>query len=484
MLFLILQCCRNQLSALHLTHCCLLLLWLLFNPQVISSTSAAIWYVDNQAGSDNHDGTSQSTAVATISRAISLAGTSDTLELTNTGIPYRESMLFRNLGGRPDRSFAIEGNGAVLSGLKAIDGSKWENVKEDLYVFPLAKTPYGNPFLVSQGKRIPQAKSLALLQTGQHYWDRNGNKIYFQCAVGKQPADYELEATLRVSGFTLTSASYIVCRNLSAEFFSNDGFNIHGDCRGVRLENVIARHNGDDGISIHESGGLIVQHAYVHDNFFGIQDVNASRSVYNGVLAERNQIGVSLVGGYHSLVDCQIRDSIQKEIDIAGSNPGHLIGAEHNPLCRTILFAQNLSLFGKGNLAGLTIRKGATAIIERSVISDSQTGLVVDSTSQCHMTQTAIIDCNTTLESTSQDVYFNYNYYTPGQISWQNTIFQTRQFPDYVATSKEDTNSNVGPLRAAPDGIVELPSTKTGIQTKLKHGPSGPFTSTFSAIKR
>lgn len=462
----------------------LLLVWLLINPLTVSTTKAATWYVNNKTGSDHDDGVSEKTAVATISKAISLAGTSDTLELTNTGIPYRESMLFRNLGGRPDRSFVIEGNGAVLSGLKSINASQWEKVAENIYMFPLAKTPYGNPFLVSQGKRIPQVKSLDLLQTGQHYWDRSGNKIYFQCAVGKQPSDYELEATLRISGFTLTSASYIVCRNLSAEFFSNDGFNIHGDCRGVRLENVIARHNGDDGISIHESGGLIVQHAYVHDNFFGIQDVNASRSVYNGVLAERNQIGVSLVGGYHSLVDCQVRDSIQKEIDIAGSNPGHLIGAEHNPLCKTILFAQNLSLFGNRNLVGLNIRKGATAIIERSVISDSQTGLIVDSTSHCHMTQTAIIDCKTTLESTSQDVYFNYNYYTPGQINWQNTLFQTGQFSDYVATSKEDTSSHVGPLKAGPDGIVELPSTKTGIQTKLKPGPTVPFTSTFSAIKR
>lgn len=466
----------------NLMYLCLLLGWLLINPQIISSTDAATWYVNNQMGNDNHDGTSQATAVATITKAISLAVTSDTLELANTGIPYRETMLFRNLGGSPDRPFVIEGNGAILSGLQTIDVSKWETVKEGLYVFPLDKTPYGNPFLVSRGKRIPQAKSLDLLQTGEHYWDSSGNKIYFLCDTGKKPADYELEATLRISGLTLTSASYIICRNLSAEFFSNDGFNIHGDCRGVRLENVIARHNGDDGISIHESGGLIVQNAYVHDNFFGIQDVNASRSVYNGVLAERNQIGVSLVGGYHSLVDCQIKDSIQKEIDVAGANPGHLIGAEHNPLCKTIFFAQNLSLFGNGNQTGLSIRNGATAIIERSVISDSQTGLLVDGTSLCHMSQTAIIDCKTILKSNSQTSYFDFNYYTPGQINWQNTLFQTGQFSDYVTASKHDSNSHTGLLIVRPDGIVELPPGSESTKTKLKLGPSAPFTSTFTVI--
>ncbi|QDT94422.1 right-handed parallel beta-helix repeat-containing protein [Gimesia algae] len=478
--FSLLYYCKQQ-TASRLIYCCLLLIWLLINPQIISSTDAATWYVNNKTGSDNNNGISENTAVATISRAITLAGRSDILELANTGIPYRETMLFRNLGGRPDRPFVVEGNGAVLSGLKAIDVAKWEKVKEGLFVFPLDKTPYGNPFLVSRGKRIPQAKSLDLLQTGEHYWDRSGNKIYFLCAAGKQPADYELEATLRISGFTLTSASYIVCRNLTSEFFSNDGFNIHGDCRGIRLENVIARHNGDDGISIHESGGLIVQNAYVHDNFFGIQDVNASRSVYNGVLAERNQIGVSLVGGYHSLVDCQIRNSIQKEIDIAGANPGHLIGAEYNPLCKTILFAHNVSLFGNGNQTGLSIRNGATAIIERSVISDSQTGLMVDSNSVCHMSQTAIIDCQMTLKSTSQNIYFDYNYYTTGQISWQNSLYQAGQFSDYVTASKEDTNSHVGPLKVGVDGIVELPPGSEITKTKWKLGPSAPFTSTFTS---
>ncbi|HCO24607.1 MAG: hypothetical protein CME31_22670 [Gimesia sp.] len=479
--FSLLYYCKQQ-TASRLIYCCLLLIWLLINPQIISSTDAATWYVNNKTGSDNNNGISENTAVATISRAITLAGRSDTLELANTGIPYRETMLFRNLGGSPDRPFVVEGNGAVLSGLKAIDVSKWETVKEGLFVFPLDKTPYGNPFLVSRGKRIPQAKSLDLLQTGEHYWDRSGNKIYFLCDIGKRPAEYQLEATLRISGLTLTSASYIVCRNLSAEFFSNDGFNIHGDCRGVRLENVIARHNGDDGISIHESGGLIVQNAHVHDNFFGIQDVNASRSVYNGVLAERNQIGVSLVGGYHSLVDCQIKDSIQKEVDIAGANPGHLIGAEYNPLCKTILFAQNVSLFGNGNQTGLSIRNGATAIIERSVISDSQTGLMVDGNSFCHMSQTAIIDCDTILKSNSPNSFFDFNYYTPGQINRQNTLFQTGQFADYVRASKDDSNSHTGPLKVRPDGIVELPPGSEGTKAKLKVGPSDPITSTFSVV--
>ncbi len=453
--------------------CCAILFCLL------SESWGATYYVNNRIGSDDNDGLSQKTPVATIAKAIQLSQTSDRLELKNTGITYREPMLFRRLGGRPDRPFLVEGNGAVLSGLKTIDPSNWEAVKDNLYVLQLEKSPYGNPYLVARGKRLEQAKSLETIKPVQHFWDRKEHKVYFYCESEKQPADYQLEATLTTSGFTLGSASYIVCRNLICEYFSNDGFNIHGDCRGIRLENVIARHNGDDGISIHESGGLIVQNAYVHDNFYGIQDVNASRSVYNGVLAERNQIGVSLVGGYHSLVDCQIRNSAQKEIDIAGSNPRHLIGSELNPLCKTILFAQNVSLFGNGNQIGLCVRNGASAIMERSVISSSETGLFVDQSSHCHLSLTAITGCTTILKSESKEAFFDFNIYESGQINWLGTVFPPNQWLAYLTASQRDQHSRMGQVTVARDGIVSIPTGSTASGMEKKVGPTAPFELSF-----
>ncbi|WP_339730203.1 right-handed parallel beta-helix repeat-containing protein [uncultured Gimesia sp.] len=442
----------------------------------MSESRGATYYVNNQTGNNDNTGLSPDTSVATIAKAIQLSQTSDRIELKNTGIAYREPMLFRQLGGQPDRPFLVEGNGSVLSGLKTIDSSKWETVKENLYVLTLETTPYGNPYLVSQGKRLEQAKGLESIEPEQHFWNRKSNQVYFRCATNKQPTDYQLEATLTTSGFTLGSASYIICRNLICEHFSNDGFNIHGDCRGIRLENVIARHNGDDGISIHESGGLMVQNAYVHDNYYGIQDVNASRSVYNGVLAERNQIGVSLVGGYHSLVDCQIRNSAQKEIDIAGSNPKHLIGAEQNLLCKTILFAQNVSLFGNGNRMGLSVRNGASAIMEQSVISGSETGLFVDRNSHCHLSLSAITGCHEILKSESQNSFFDFNIYGPGQINWLGTEFQPDQWADYLKISQRDQHSKMGTVTVAKDGIVSIPADSSASDMEKKVGPSAPFT--------
>jgi hypothetical protein len=454
--------------------------WLICGGWGCSFAQGATYYVNNQTGSDEHDGLSEKSAVATIARAIALSQTSDTIELSNTGRPYREPMLFRRLGGTPDRPFVVEGNGVVVSGLEALDARQWKSIGEGVYVLQLEKTPYGNPFLVSRGKRLPAAPNRDGLKEGMHYWDRKTNRIYFYCEAGKQPVDYELEATLQVSGFTLTSASYISCRNLICEYFSNDGFNIHGDCRGIRLENVIARHNGDDGISIHEAGGLIVQNAYVHDNFYGIQDVNASRSVYNGVLAEMNQVGVSLVGGYHSLVDCQIRKNARKEIDIAGSKPGHLIGAEQNLLCQTILFAQNVSVFGAGSQQGLSVRNGARAIVEHSVISGSGTGVYVDRLSHCHLTLTAVTQCETILNLQSKLCFCDFNLYSPGQFHWLETIYAADQWAEYQGGSQLDSHSRIEEVTVGADGMVSATGeTMTFSGRKQIVGPTAPFSLKF-----
>lgn len=446
-----------------------------------SDIQAATYYVNNQTGSDEYDGLSEKTAVATIARAITLSKTSDRIELANTGTAYRESMLFRKLGGTPDRPFLIEGNGAVISGLVSLPAEQWKSTGEGVYLLQLDKTPYGNPFLVSAGKRLPAARNREALKEGEHFWDRESHRIYLYCAAGKRPVDYKLEATLQVSGLTLTSASYISCQNLIAEHFTNDGFNIHGDCRGIRLENVVARHNGDDGISIHEAGGLIVQNAYVHGNFYGIQDVNASRSVYNGVLAEKNQVGVSLVGGYHSLVDCQVRNNTQKEIDIAGAVPRHLIGGEQNLLARTILFAQNVSVFGEGSTVGLSVRNGAHAIVEHTVITGTRTGVSIDSQSHGHLTLTAVSKCDTILDLRSKDCFLDYNLYGVGRFRWMETDYSADQWAAYQAASQQDLHSRIEQITVAADGLVSAPGEALLFSDRKQTvGPTAPFTLSFS----
>lgn len=437
---------------------------------VPSAAPAATYYVNNQAGDDADNGTTAETPVATIARAVSMCETSDTLVLANTGKTYREPLKLGRLGGTPEKPLLIEGNGAVLSGLKTLEPDQWEEVTEGLYLFPLEKQPYGNPYLTDRGKRLESAGSVDSLASEQCFWDRQKG-IYFRCAPDRTLDSYELAATLSESGFVTTSASYIICRNLICECFSNDGFNMHGDCRGIYLENVVARDNGDDGISIHECGGLVVRNAHVHHNTYGLQDVNASRSFYNGVLAENNQVGASFHGGFHSLVDCVIAGSKTDQIDVVADAPKHLIGSQYNPICRTTLFAKNVVLRGSGNRAGIRVRNGAHAVVENSVILGSLAGVVVEGQGQCHLTTSAIADCEISISSDSVDVFRDFNVYHPGRIKWRGTDYVPEQWEAFRTQAGHDEHSKIEPVTVAEDGIIHLPPD---VKMEKRPGPTQP----------
>ena len=451
------------------------LLLLLFH----SAASAATWHVDNRNGNDQNDGSTPQTAFATIARAVAHAQTSDTISLVNTGTPYGEPILLQKLGGTPRQPFLIEGNGAVLTGLKKIAPDQWEKAGEDLYFYPLGKAPYGMPYLASAGKKLPEAGAAGSLEPGQFFWDRERG-IHFRCEPGRDLTSYDLGATLTISGFSLSGgSSNIICRNLVCEYFANDGFNMHGDCRGIYLENVVARHNGDDGISIHESGGLVVRNAHVHHNTYGLQDVNAARSVYNGVLSEHNLIGASFHGGFYSLVDCRIRDNREYQIDLVADPAKHLIGSEFNPFCQTTLFAGNIVVSGKGCLAGLHVGNGARAVVEHSVFTGMEAGIRVEAEGFCHLTTSAIVDCAAPLVSRSPDFFRDYNVYQPARMNWLDVEYGPEKWDEFRAAASHDENSRVGPVDVAEDGTVAFPEGAPVNGMGKKVGPSAPIAPDF-----
>ena len=431
------------------------------------------YYVDNRGGSDDNDGTTQDIALATIARAVALSKTSDTIVLTKTGIAYNEPILLAKLGGTPQMPFTIEGNGAVLSGLKTLDPEKWEKTGDDLYFYPISNTPYGNPYLASGGKKLTSGTAADALATEQFSWDREAG-IHFRCAPGKTPASYDLSATLITSGFATTSASYIVCRNLICECFCNDGFNMHGDCRGIYLENVVARYNGDDGISIHESGGLVVRNAHVHHNMFGLQDVNAARSCYNGVLSEHNHIGASFHGGFYSLVDCHLRDNTACQIDIVGASPKHLIGSDLNPICRTTLFAGNAIVSGTNDQTGLRVGNLAKAVVEHSVFTGTKTAVSVQQGGSCHLTTSVIADCEYAMDSNSAEVFRDYNVYFPAQMKWLGVDYRPDQWTEFRERALYDEHSQIGPVSVGADGIVSFPDGSPAREIEKRVGPTAP----------
>jgi len=434
--------------------------------------TADTWHVNNKTGDDANDGRSANTAFATIARAVKAAGTSDTIALANTGSPYREAIRLAGLGGTPAAPFTIEGNGAVLTGLRPLPAERWKPAGEGVWLFPIGKKPYGNPFLVHNGRRLAAAKSAEAIEPGQFFWDGEG--IGFRPEAGKGIGDYALEATLVESGVALAGASYVVCRNIVSEYHSNDGFNIHGDCRGVAFENIVARHNGDDGFSIHECGGAVVRNAHFHHNRWGIQDVNASRSVFNGVTCEDNEAnGADFVGGYHSLVDCVVRNNRAAQVNIRGGRPKHLVGGETDPLCEGVAFLQNVLI--EGGPEGLRVGGSARATVRNCTIVRTGVGVVVRGEAFCHLTSSIVADCGRMeLDSASANFVRDHNLYHPGRFRWLGRDFGPGRWDAFRAAAGHDASSLLGEPRLRRDGSWHPLPGSPALKARPRIGPTAP----------
>ena len=430
------------------------------------------YYVSNRAGDDRNGGTSKARPFASIRRATSVAKTSDHISLANTGLPYREPIVLRGLGGTPAAPFIIEGNGATISGLKPIKPSDWKRVADDQFFHATEPRPYGFPFLVHQGKRLPQASSREAVKPGEFFWGKHG--ITFRTEPGKTIENYRIEATLVVSGLAVSSGSYITCRNLISEYHSNDGFNLHGDCRGTCFENIEARHNGDDGFSVHECIGAVVRNAHLHHNRWGIQDVNASRSVFNGVTAEHNEInGANFVGGYHSLVDCIVRHNGRDQIAVTASQPRHLVGSAHNPLCATLCFLQNVVT--AGGSAGLSVRNGARVTATNCVFLASDTGVAVQKASACHLTACIVARCrDLELHAASEAFFRDHNLYHPGRFRWHGKTFRPEQWEAYRAAAGHEDHSAIADTRIENTEPYGVPADSPASKRRPRVGPTQP----------
>ena len=447
---------------------CLGLVLLLLFPAEVGW--AETWHVNNQTGDDRNGGGTPETAFATIAKAVSSSRTSDRIVLARTGVVYRESIVMERKGGTPGRPFVVEGNGAVITGLRIIKAAEWKKVSDGLFLLSVKKKPYAFPYLADHGKRLPE-KGRGELGAGEYYWDAKEG-IYFKCADGRTPASYELSATLvDECGFAVRDASYIICRNLISECVANDGFSLHGDCRGIQLENVESRFNGNQGISIHETCEIFVRGAHLHHNMQGIVDVNAARSFYNGVLAELNDYGAVFIGGFHSLVDCVFRDN-DTQIAIEVSAPKHLIGSEFNPICRAGLYMKNVIVTGKSTW-GLRIKQGTHAVVENSVFSGCQVGVAIEAGAVGHLTTSIISDCVHAISSESSEFFRDYNLYNIQKMRWKDNEYTSGDWDGFRRTAGQEQHSEMKSfkLEVDKDGRVRV-EPETLLKTSRKAGPT------------
>ena len=167
----------------------------------------------------------------------------------------------------------------------------------------------------ASARSVPYAKGYryqppAALKPGQMGCTADGS-IYFRWPQHKLPgkARIILPSKAGTSGVTI-ACSHIIVKNVTAMHAGNDGFNIHGSWIGIRLENVRALSNADEGISAHEEVQMEVDEAEIAWNGSfdgGVADVGRSSTHYKNCRAHDN-VGAAFkfFGKSHSITDTLI----------------------------------------------------------------------------------------------------------------------------------------------------------------------------------
>ena len=256
-------------------------------------------------------------------------------------------IVLRN-GGTKDQPAIFDGKGMIIDlgidlskhpwrkqgnlwtsqpGLLAEQGQKVRIAGQTAGLF-VDQIPITIPRDLAAEKLHPDRKSRCYfapdkLQPGQMGYADDGS-IYFRWPKGiPNTKRLYLPAKAGVNGVSI-ACSNIIVRNVTAMHAGNDGFNIHGDRHGIRLENVRALSNADEGISAHETTEMKVVRAEVAWNGSaagGVADVNDSITSYRDCIVHDNAGAAFYFSGsshqvHHTRIFNQTRNfAVQKETE-------------------------------------------------------------------------------------------------------------------------------------------------------------------------
>lgn len=223
-----------------------------------SGAEAGVIHVNNRHGQDVYDGAAPrpldryTGPVRSIGRSLELANPGDTIVVANTGVPYYES--FSLVGGRhsgsPSVRFTIEGNGAVVSGARAVPAAAWRQAAESLWQMTPRRKGYYQ--LLLDGETVPEFRPTEtvpqLSQIPQGRWTARRGSIYYHGRPGERPGERGFAYAHFDVGLTLYNVRHVVVRDLTFRHFRLDGMNAHDGCRDVTLENVTCSENGRAGL--------------------------------------------------------------------------------------------------------------------------------------------------------------------------------------------------------------------------------------------
>jgi hypothetical protein len=136
----------------------------------------------------------------------------------------------------------------------------------------------------------------------------------------------------------------IKIRNLNTRHALNDGFNIHGDCRGFHASKISAYECFDEGFSAHDASQTTVEDGLFWGNDHAIADVNAAETRYlRCEFRDSLSVEVFLSGRAHHLEDCRLIASAHNAFTL---RPGTDLKSR-TPLHATCLL-KNLTVTGSG----------------------------------------------------------------------------------------------------------------------------------------
>ena len=274
--------------------------------------AGSTFFVDFEEGNDSAIGT-DAHPFQTVARALQeVDGVGGTIQLRE-GMTYPESLVIRK-GGSLDEPLILEGNGAVLNLGTNVTTGPWVPVGDEYRLerdLPKFKRHYVTSPLFVNGLPLwaehPEGRGKPAWHGGSLRYDESGRMIVrFPDGLSPENSMIVLTASDGTAGIHSPGGKHIVLRNLTVAFAGNDGFNFHNDCEDVRLEEVRALFNGDQGISSHGDSQVDVEQSEVAFNgsqSAGIVDINQSVTRYVDVLCHQNRnAGFLMRGEFQELI--------------------------------------------------------------------------------------------------------------------------------------------------------------------------------------
>lgn len=264
----------------------------------------------------------------------------------------RRQPLVLNKSGTPEAPVVFDGKGMIID--LGIDITEHDWIKNgDVWTSrgPLPKHPPVDdvqraglfidevPLLIRRDREAEKAtgvakkviyKAPAALRPGEVGWAADGS-FYFRWPEGKKPGEGRIiQPPAGLASCVAIAGSYITVRNVTAMHAANDGFNIHGARIGIRLENVKAFSNGDEGISAHETVQMDVVDSEIAWNGSaagGVADVNDSVTTYTNCVLHHNVNAAFLFDGKrHRVTNCTIhhqdKDVVIRSPDVVVEQSG------------------------------------------------------------------------------------------------------------------------------------------------------------------